>query len=374
MNQNMKSILTRLLLLSLLILCPIAKAQPITVPKAALPKHTRIMCPVNLSPTWVRNYSWVDDGKGTSPDKHGNPIWQRDFETHDFMVSVGYDECVFLDTSTLNYSKMYAHTDQVSGQIVLEDVPVGGLDWSRASGGLRPDGKIVPIFDDPIDVEALRIVAATTMNPGRYGNKTAHRGLPIIFDLENWYSWDANAKGNTITATDTEEERAKPLRALSQAAATLHTCTDSEVWNYSDAWMLPRIVPETAMLKNELDKYYEQFAGITIGCYLLDWDAQNPARWRSEIGILDNRVRRWSPNNYLNKVVVVNPTWQIYWAPAQRPWVAPLINKVIPMGIWCRMIDELVDEGYMIVLWPGNIPLNDETKARILYLAQYRGI
>lgn len=365
--------LKKITVLILLLVCLTAKAQP-TVPKPGIAKHTRIMVPANLSPLSIRNYRWVDDGKGSDPDKNGQPVWQKDFDCHDFMVSVGFDECLILDSGTLNQSKMYAHTDPVSGKIVLEDATRFSLDWSRSSGGKRADGTTVPAFDDPIDTEALRIVAATSMEPSRYGNKTAHRGLPIIFDLEGWFSWDADLLKATVQAWSSEQDRAKPLQALSAAAATLHRNSDSEVWNYGDAWMLPRIQPDTTFLKSELDKYYNEFAGITIGCYLIDWDAQNPARWRSEVGALDNVVRRWSPLNYKNKIVFVTPTWQIYYAPAQRPWVTAMNGKPIPMGIWSRMIDELVDEGYQIVLWPGNTLLDDDIKARILYLAQYRGI
>lgn len=361
----------KLLLILLILVSWSAWADPVMVPKPGVTgKKARLLCPTNLTPVLGRNWWWVNDGHQSEPDKNGRMMWQREDDCHDFMVSVGYRECYFVYIGSFSQIKMFAHTDPLTGKIVLENVDGRSLDWSRASGAKRADGSIVPRFDDPFDDEALRIIGNLSMNPSKYGNKTAARGLPIVFDLEGTYSWALDPSGNGISYNHPDIDKVKPIRTLTAMAERLHNYTDSEIWNYGDAWLWNGLRP--VGLDSEVEKYYNQFNATVIGLYFTDLEAQTPDSWQGTVGRCDKLIRRWCNYNYRNKIVVITPTWQIY-DPLRRIWIAGLSGQPVPMSTWCKFIDNLLDEDYdTFIVWPGYTQLTDEVKARLLYIAQYR--
>ncbi|HEY7119089.1 MAG TPA: hypothetical protein VH475_21035 [Tepidisphaeraceae bacterium] len=261
------------------------------------------------------------------------------------MISLGFRPCVMVYDGTLNRATMW---DQLPRQ------PKSRIKaWSGAE-----QNNI-----DPPSERAVRAVAKVARDPSWFGDPATPL-RPIIFDIEG---------SKVINSNDP---------SLAARRAALKAEIDAMTWAKAESGC-PVAVYMGPPLSG--DKFEDDLADLRKAFYakasfasasLYDYDPMaetNGEYWFDLAAAEDARIARECPAYARNKVAFVCPAWQIYWPKNLIDKDhAKLADKPVPLDLWKRQIDWLVEHDWDIFVWTGSLapePIRDH----LAYVAQVAG-
>lgn len=329
-----------------------ATTKPVKVPVPTFPTlRTRVLVDANLTPIDAPNPKWVPDLKRSDPDANGNSRMQRNTATHDYLVTLGAEECLVISNGTLNRHPWW------SGCSDMADF--------RLHGYTIPDGN----FSDPPTQAACNAVGKLLRNPARFAS-TARPHCPAFIDIE----------GNSVFTTAKDQPLANRKLYVKTWIDTLRWIQDGAGWDqelsiYGQVAYLYNAVhgdDDDAELVQLLHRLNDQLYTACTSNYWWDWDVENRGggRFIGEHVFGERQIRRHCPELAASKTAFVNPYYQVYWPQNVVGDAAAQNGKPVLLADWCQQIDWLVSHDYSIVVWMGWSDL-EPVRSHLAYVAQY---
>lgn len=298
-----------------------------------------LYCDVNLTPVRGPNPEWTPGAIV--------PQWIQNSPCHDLMKTCGFREMFMIYDGTVNRANDWIADD---GSFSDSD----HIDWSKDGNYSNPpvESVIRKICKAPAGLPA------DATHPQRMfpwaENTELH--IPIIFDLEN------SSMGVGLDSPEIDR------------VASIQRFTDLAFWAKTTAPYSPigiyGVPPmsngDVLITKERLSNYAEYHSLMQETAKYLDfaapffynWDlsAAAPSSWFNYVDLTTRILDQYF--SYLPRVAVINPLYQIY-NPTYWKQVAGLNNKPVPIGLWKKQCQYLVDRNYDIFLWTGNGSLKD---------------
>lgn len=293
---------------------------------------TRVLCDSNLTPVMFDNPRWVDDGKASEPDAQGHPRFIRNYDCHDYLVSLGAEETFMIYKGTLNNAPMWI-----------------GKTGEQVSWGRNFDYSLQGNHSDPINNSMLYEVAKLASKPETY-KATALPHCPIILDIEGAPTMNVAPDDSLADRIYCVMRWLEAVKYIKQAAGA-----DQEVWIYGHYPDLAKINPEKNLALGGLLTQLAQETTAACGfLYFWDWDVDNSNHWIAELERIDASILRNAPWYVRAKVLAINPFDQIYAPQNDRPSTATMNGKPSHLPTWKNLVDEAVERGFALYVWTGD--------------------
>lgn len=299
--------------------------------------RVQLYCDVNLTPIKGPNPLWT----GANDKIH--PQWIQQYPLYDSLISFGFRELFFIYEGTLNRGPIFLKDD---GSVSDAD----HLDWSREGNFCNP----------PIESVVRRV---STLPAGIQGDwasnpqrmfpwvSKSQLHMPMCFDIEN------ASMGLSVDSTDAEK-RVMVQRYGDLVRWAKESAPFSKVGVYGFPPMANGdLLNSKARLDNyrsyhpmvkELAEPYLDFAMPSF--YNWDLPAASPNTWFDQVEETTRLLDEFFPN--LPRIATLTPTYQIY-NPIYWSQVKQLSNVAIPLNVWTKQIQYLVDRDYDLCVWGG---------------------
>ena len=327
--------------------------QPVT-PRLAI--RTRVLTTGNPTLLQIPNIRWTDDGKGTSPDTVGQPRWVYDFDAHDEMVAMGYEEAWMIGDGTLNTTPMWTVTDVSGNPHLAVGLKHDDLDWSNSGN-----------HNSPPDRNVSLAIGQLIAHPQTFRNNGIKPHAMVIFDIEG------SSVINYVGPTSPLADRLAAVNALTQSIKWIRQEAggDQEVCVYQDHALYATTWGPEPEIQSALAEFSHTVSQRAPFLYACDWQAENSASWQSNFDSLIHNVNRFSPEHSQTTLIILCPVRQVYYPDKVSPEIAKLHGTPIPMPMWMNMIDAVVAKGYSILVWTGNTPV-EPIREQLRYAAGYQ--
>jgi hypothetical protein len=350
----------------LILISVVAFGQDNTLPSIpAVPKIDKlttansVRVAVDYNPTGIfgPNPNWIDDGKGTEPDKNGVWRYVRVMDGTEYCKALGFETNFMVYNGTEDWVPLWWENGQYLPKV--KEFNRYSFDWSRWKN-----------FADPLDPTAAEACARLAKLPTEFGAKLLPY-QPIFLDIE----WTKTYQGFEIK---TPKDAFDVVAAWTKRFDTYryYMGYDNELYIYgfngyaTYADKLTWASPEERQRFIDADQaMMRRLSGIALGLYNWDLPTENPSAWYGMVDAFRMEINRYYPG--IKRWAIVTPTYQIYFPANIKDKNNLLKNgKPVNIDIWKRQIKYLVDDHWNIDLWnPGW--LKDGTKAHIEALARY---
>ena len=333
--------------------------SPLPTTRAVAPRlaiRTRVLTTGNPTLLQIPNIRWTDDGKGTSPDTAGKPRWVYDFDAHDEMVSMGYEEAWMLGDDVLNNSQMWTTIDGAGNPHLAVGLKHDELDWSLSGNHNNPP-------DRNVSLSIGQLIA----HPQTFRPNGIKPHAMVVFDIEN------SPVINNVWTGSPLADRLAAVNALTQSIKWIRQEAggDQEVCVYGDHALYATTWGSEPEIQAALAEFSHSVSLRAPFLYACDWQAENSASWQSNFDSLVHNVNRFSPEHSQTVVITLCPVRQVYYPDKVSPEIAKLNGAPIPMPIWMNMVDAVAAKGYTILVWTGNSAV-EPIREQLRYVAGYQ--
>jgi hypothetical protein len=380
-------------------------------------RRPRIYQDINLTPIKQPNPLWVGrDGKkqwegSTDPEDmpNGTPKWIQDFLQFDAMKSLGFEEMFMLYDGTLNRAPVWCNDkpnpaaeinpatgkpyDPTASKWIFELRKKEEIDWNRQGN-----------FSAPPQEKQIQMCMHLN-HTGPVYNPKAKPYNPIIFDLENpsvdyqnsmfdkpprkprvELAWD-NTGAMWLREQDDpayqKEVRESGKWEIENIVNSVQYARNWHRWasmppigHYQFPWPLNNF-----QTNRQTDDWYIH-SGLRDLCEIIDfcapsfyninwnhWSLGNPSTWYDVVDLCTTLYDRRC--SHLPRVAVITPTYSVFW-PEQEQYkkYLPDADKAMPLEVWKRQVNYLVERDYDIMIWSGMIPLTPEVYGNLQYVAE----
>lgn len=337
---------------------PVVIPPPTTQPIAPrLAKRTRVLITGNPTLIQMPNIRWTDDGKGTSPDTAGNVRWVYDFDAHDAMVAMGYEEAWMLYDGTIKCAPMWTTLDTVGNPHLNVGMKHDDLDWSLSGE-----------FNNPPTRNACLAIGQLIRRPQTFRPNGIKPHAMVIFDIEG------SAVINGVSIYSPLKDRLAAVNGLTQAIKWIRQSAggdDQEVCVYGDQFVYLHSDGPEPEIKAALDEFTRVISCRAPYHYFWDWTAENSDTWLGDLGQIERNYRRYSPEHIGNKFIVISPIVNVYNPENDVPGTEKIAGIAIPMPIWMAYVDWLIEHDYSILVWTGNTRV-EPILPQLQYVAGYQ--
>jgi hypothetical protein len=305
--------------------CP----TPPKVTRYTTTRPVRVAYNYACDPLFQINEQWLDDGKGSEPDKAGAYRWVRSTEAQEYCRALGLETAIMAYGGTENRALRWH-----DGQNFKSPVPT----LNRWDLDDRGDGNL----SDPLDPRAAHAIAALAKDATRFG-AAVNPVQPLILDVEGTMAYN----GPTDTIAQVAERIANWTARLTAYRAALGT-TDYELYAYffygfaqfrqrfGDAFTPELAAADQAMMR--------LLSGFNAGLYSWDQTFASPGSWFKQVDEAQAIVFEHYPFLSRNRWATISPYYQTFKAP-------PAPGTPVPLELWQAQVRYLVDRGWHLLLW-----------------------